>query len=143
MIRSGADWARFLLGFAVLLGVLLGTSELDASGRYGLAVLCTMPLVAVAHVPIVVRSGLLVGAAALLVAAVTAIPLAHLYDLGYGTIWAPALLHTAIDSFKLVDLPGTAQPTFSLLLAATSIVVPLLVLVRPPAVSLSTERSLT
>src|SRR6185312_4567352 len=65
------------------------------------AVLLSMPFVAAAHIPIVITSGPLVGAAALLVAAVTSIPLAYLFDLGRGTLWAPAVLHAAIDSFKL------------------------------------------
>jgi membrane protease YdiL (CAAX protease family) len=236
VIRSVASWARFGLGFLVLLGVLLGTAEFDSTGRYGLvilgavlltalaverllyrvgprealrrlgfgrpvgralvaagavgaliqlvyplttaltgaslqlrdgwpwllvgivafhglaeetvwrgyayrrlregrsfgaAVLWTMPLVAVAHVPILISSGPVVGSAALLVAAATSVPFAYLFDLGRGTIWAPAILHTAIDSFKLVIVPAAAVTTFSLLLAAFSIVVPLLVLAVP------------
>lgn len=235
-IRAPCSWLRFGLGFAVLLGVLLGTAELDPTGRYGLAILAavllvallverflyrlpprealrrlgfgrptgrsllaagfvgglilliypltgaitgatiqlrpdwpwlligifafhglaeetvwrgyayrrlrtgrsfgaavlwTMPLVAVAHVPILITSGPLVGSSALLVAAVTAVPLAYLFDLGRGTIWAPAIVHTAIDSFKLVVVPAAAVTTFSLLLSAVSIVVPLLVLAVP------------
>ncbi len=235
-VRSPGQWVRFLLGWAVLLAVLLGTSEIDASGRFGLAILAvvvlagvaveyllyrvgprealrslgfgrtggralvaafvvgglvqfvfpvtetitgttfnlrpdwpilligifafhglaeelvwrgyayrrlrvgrpfwaavlwTMPLVAVAHVPIVITSGPLVGAAALLVAAATSVPLAYLFDTGRRTIWAPAVVHTAIDSFKIVVIPAAALTTFSLLLAAFSIVVPLLVLAVP------------
>lgn len=98
---------------------------------FGRAVLWTMPLVAVAHVPIIVTSGAVVGAAALVVAAVTALPLAYLFDTGRGTIWAPAVVHTAIDSFKIVDVPAAALTTFSLLLSAISVVVPLLVLLVP------------
>ena len=58
-------------------------------------------------------------------------PLGYLYVTGRGTIWAPALVHTAIDSFKLVIIPPAATPSFSLLLVAFSLVVPLLVLVIP------------
>jgi len=235
-VRTRAEWARFLLGFAVLLAVLMGTSALDATGRFGLliltavlvagtavewvlsgsraaqalrhlglgwpsarallvacaagalvqlvypittsitaamprlrpdwpwlligifafhgvaeevvwrgyayrrlrvgrsfghAVLWTMPLVAVAHVPILITSGPLVGVAALIVAAVTAVPLAYLFDRGRATIWAAAVVHTAIDSFKLVAVPAAALTTFSLLLAAVSVIIPLLVLAIP------------
>ena len=238
-VRSAVDWARFLLGFTVLLSVLLGTAQLDGTGRFGLAILTvvlltgiaveglvyrnrprkalrllgfarpggrallaacivgalvqlaypltswftgaslslrpdwpwlligifafhglaeelvwrgyayrrlrvgrsfraavlwTMPLVAVAHVPILITSGPLVGGAALTVAAVTAVPLAYLFDTGRSTIWAPAVVHTAIDSFKLVLVPAAAVTTFSLLLSAVSIVVPLLVLAVPRSV---------
>jgi len=51
------------------------------------AVLWTMPLVAVTHVPILVTSGAAVGLAALAVAAVTSLPLARLFDVGRGTLW--------------------------------------------------------
>lgn len=95
------------------------------------AVLWTMPLVAATHVPIVVTSGPAVGLAAMVVAAVTALPLAWLFDAGRGTLWAPAVVHAGIDSFKLVEVPAPALTTFSLLLAGVSLVVPLAVLAVP------------
>jgi len=95
------------------------------------AVAASMPFVVVAHLPVVLGSGLAVGAAAMVVAALTAVPMAHLWDMGRATIWAPALLRTAIDTFKLVDLPAGATMTFSLALAAVSCTVPLLVLAVP------------
>jgi membrane protease YdiL (CAAX protease family) len=95
------------------------------------AVLWTMPLVAATHIPIVVTSGPALGAAAMTVAAVTALPLAWLFDAGRGTLWAPAVVHAGIDSFKLVDVPAPALTTFSLLLAGTSLVIPLVVLIMP------------
>jgi membrane protease YdiL (CAAX protease family) len=95
------------------------------------AVVLTMPFVAVAHIPIIVSSGWLVGAAALMVAAVTSAPLARLYDLGRGTLWAPAILHAAIDTFKLVTVPAADAGRFSLLLSGFSVLVPLLVLAVP------------
>lgn len=87
-----------------------------------------MPLIAATHLPIVATSGPLVGIGAMLVAAVTTVPLARLYEHGRRTIWAPAALHTAIDSFKLVTLPDEAIATFSLLLIGVSLIVPLAVL---------------
>jgi membrane protease YdiL (CAAX protease family) len=105
--------------------------RLRAGRSFARAVLWTMPLVALAHLPILAGSGIAVGLAALVVAAVTAVPFARLFDAGRGTIWAPALVHTAIDTFKLVSIPAAALTTFSLLLAATSLVVPLLVLALP------------
>ena len=77
------------------------------------AALLTMPLLAATHVPIVVTNGPLVGIGAMLVAAVTTIPLARLYEYGRCTVWAPAMLHTAIDTFKLVTLPDEATAAFS------------------------------
>ena len=100
------------------------------------AVVVTMPLVAAAHVPIVLGSGLAVGAAAMAVAAATAMPLAHLWEMGRSTIWAPAVLHTAIDAFKLVEIPAGTTVVYSLALAACSATVPFLALaVRAPTAS--------
>jgi len=93
------------------------------------AAVLTMPLLAATHVPIMVASGPLVGIGAMLVAAVTTVPFARLYEHGERTIWAPATLHTAIDSFKLVTLPDAATATFSLLLIGVSLTVPLAVLI--------------
>ena len=65
------------------------------------------------------------------VAAVTALPLAYLYEHGGQTIWAPGLVHTAIDSFKLVIVTASPTVTFSLLIIAVSLVVPMLVFAFP------------
>ena len=108
--------------------------RLRADRTFGRAVVASMPLVVAAHVPIVFGSGLAVGGAAMVVAASTTVAFAHLWEMGRGTIWAPALLHTAIDSFKLVVLPPGSTVMFSLVLAAVSATVPLLVLAVPRTV---------
>ena len=110
--------------------------RLRTDRTFGRAVVASMPLVVAAHVPIVFGSGLAVGGAAMVVAASTTVAFAHLWEMGRGTIWAPALLHTAIDSFKLVVLPPGSTVTFSLVLAAVSATVPLLVLAVPRTVRL-------
>lgn len=92
---------------------------------FGHAALATMPLLAATHVPIAVSSGPVIGLGAMLVAAVTTVPLARLYELGRRTIWAPAIVHTAIDAFKLVTVPTEAQPALSMLVIAVSLIVPL------------------
>ncbi len=234
--NHAASWLRFLAGFVVLGGVLLGTAAIDATGRWGLAVLAavlvtgvvvervqhgpkvgdaerrlglrrpggrvlalaaavsalvllvfpltaalsgaavvlrpdwawlligilafhglaeelvwrgyvfgrlrdgrsfraaaawTMPLIAAGHLPIVVTLGPALGLGAMLVAAVTSIPLGYLYETGGRSIWPPALVHTAIDAFKLVLIPAVALSTFSLLIIVVSLAVPLLVLAVP------------
>jgi hypothetical protein len=88
-------------------------------------------LLAATHVPVLVASGPAVGGAAMLVAAVATVPLAYLYETGRDTVWAPALVHTAIDRPELVVLPAAALTTFSLTVAAVSLVVPLLALAVP------------
>lgn len=91
----------------------------------------TMPLIAATHLPIVFTLGPAIGLGAMCVAAVTSIPFGYLYETGGRTIWAPALVHTAIDSFKLVVIPAAALSTFPLLLTVVSLVVPLAALAVP------------
>ena len=91
----------------------------------------SMPLVAAAHVPIVVTLGPTIGFGAMLVAAVTSLPFAHLYETGNRTIWAPALVHAAIDGSKLVVIPTAALSTFSPLIVVGALLVPLLALAVP------------
>ena len=132
------DWPWLLIGLFAFHGLAeelvwrgYAYRRLRQGRSFARAALWTMPLVAVLHVPILVTSGVAVGLAALAVAAVTALPLARLFDTGRGTLWAPAIVHTAIDSFKLVTVPAAALTTFSLLLAAASLVLPLVALVLP------------
>ena len=133
------DWPVALIGILTLHGL---AEELVwrgyvfrrlAQGRsFWPAVCWSMPLIAVTHVPIVLAAGPAVGVGAMLVAATTSIAFSRLYAMGGGTLWAPGLLHAAIDSFKLVVLPAAAQPIYPFLIIGFSIVVPLLVLVVPP-----------
>jgi hypothetical protein len=85
-----------------------------------------MPLQAATHLPVILASGVVVGLAAMLVAAVTTLPLARQFEAGGTTIWAPAIVHAGIDSFKLVDIPAEASMTLSLTLAAASLTIPML-----------------
>ena len=133
------DWPVVLIGIFTLHGL---AEELVwrgyvfrrlAQGRsFWPAVFRSMPLIAVTHVPIVAASGPAIGVGAMLVAAVTSIALSRLYVMGGGTLWAPALLHTAIDSFKLVLLPAAALTIYPFLIIGFSLIVPLLVIVVPP-----------
>lgn len=132
-LRPGWPW--LLLGIFAFHGLAeelvwrgYAFARLRRGRSFGAAVIATMPLIAATHLLIVVRAGVAVGVAAMLVAAVTSLPFAHLYELGRRTIWAPAVLHTAIDSFKLVTIPDDVTVSFSLTLAAASLTIPLLVL---------------
>jgi len=133
-LKSGWPW--LLLGIFAFHGLAeelvwrgYAFRRLRRDRSFGAAVIATMPLLAATHLPVVLTSGLTVGVAAMLVAAITTLPLAHLFELGRNTIWAPAVLHTAIDSFKLVTVPDDARQVFSLTLAMVSLTVPLLALV--------------
>ncbi|QYN38725.1 CPBP family intramembrane metalloprotease [Pseudonocardia sp. DSM 110487] len=145
-----ADWPWVLVGVFAFHGLAeelvwrgYAFRRLREGRSFRSAVLWTMPLVAATHVPIVLTTGLAVGIGAMAVAAATSLPFAHLYEAGRRTLWAPAVLHTAIDSFKLFVIPVAAATTFSLLLVTVSLVVPLLVLALPrrSAVSASTDKA--
>jgi len=132
------DWLWLLLGVFAMNGLAeelvwrgFAFRRLREGRSFATAVWLTMPLVAAAHVPILLALGPAVGVGAMLVAAVTAPPLSLLYEWGRQTIWAPALVHTAIDSFKLVEIPAAHTFAFSMLLIAVSVVVPLAVFLFP------------
>ena len=65
--------------------------------------------------------------AALLLSMVLSVPLAHLFELGGGTIWAPAILHFVVQSIpKLVTFPDAgAASSFPLLWMAASALLPM------------------
>jgi membrane protease YdiL (CAAX protease family) len=134
-----ADWPWVLVGVFAFHGLAeeliwrgYAFRRLREGRSFRSAVLWTMPLIAATHVPIALTMGPAVGIGAMAVAAVTSLPFAHLYEAGHRTLWAPAVLHTTIDSFKLFVIPAAAATTFSLLLVTVSLVVPLLVLAVPP-----------
>lgn len=133
-----SNWPWLLIGIFAFHGLAeeltwrgYAFRRLRAGRSFWRAVLWTMPLVAAAHVPVIAGNGLAIGAGAMVVATVTSLPLAYLYETGGRTIWAPALVHTAIDSFKLVVVTGAAAPMFSLLIIAVSLLAPLLVFTIP------------
>jgi membrane protease YdiL (CAAX protease family) len=134
-LRLKAGWPWLVIGLFAYHGLAeelawrgYAFRRLRESRSFGTAVLWTMPLIAITHLPILVTSGPLIGAVAMLVAAVTCLPLAQLWERGGRTIWGAALVHAAIDIFKLVDPPtGDAGIQFSLGLSLVSIVVPFLV----------------
>jgi membrane protease YdiL (CAAX protease family) len=132
------DWVWLLVGILAFHGLAeelvwrgYAFRRLREGRSFRAAVAWTMPLIAASHVPIVVAMGPAVGLGAMLVAAVTAIPLGYLYETGDRSIWPPALVHTAIDAFKLVVLPAAAVSTFSTLIIVVSLAVPLLALAAP------------
>lgn len=51
-----------------------------------------------AHIPIVINMGLMVGGMAVLLAVVSSFPFSYMYEKGGNTIWAPAIVHAAIDT---------------------------------------------
>ncbi len=133
-----ADWVWLLIGIFAFHGLAeelvwrgFAFRRLREGRSFRSALGWTMPLIAITHLPIVFTLGPVIGLTAMLIAAVTSIPFGYLYESGRHTIWAPALLHTAIDAFKLVIIPAGALAAFSPLILVTALLVPLLVMVVP------------
>jgi membrane protease YdiL (CAAX protease family) len=121
---------------AVFLGVLLfhGAAEemvwrgyvyghFRRTATFKRAVVRSMPLIALTHVPIIVSNGVGVGSLAVLSAVVTCLPLARLYDRGGRTIWAPAIAHGMVGTWQLFERDFPAA--FSLVVLVGSIITPL------------------
>jgi membrane protease YdiL (CAAX protease family) len=137
-VQLQSSWLWLLVGLFAFNGLAeelvwrgFAFRRLREGRSYWTAVWWTMPLIAPTHIPIVVTLGPMIGVGAMLVGAVTSLPLSYLYETGGSTIWAPAVVHSAIDSFKLFLIPASAVTTFSLLLIAVSLLVPLLCLAVP------------
>ena len=87
-----------------------------------------------------------VALAAVLLAVVLSFPLAHLFEMGGATIWAPALLHFIIQgTVKVIVVSGDASTLFPLAWMLASALLPLLSLsvVRPQSVMRRSESFLS
>ena len=75
-----------------------------------------------------------VAMASVVLASVISFPMAHLFELGNATIWAPALLHFVVQgTVKSIHMHGDASAPFPLVWMAASVVIPLVaLLVRRP-----------
>ena len=70
--------------------------------------------------------------AALMLSIVLSIPLAHLFELGGGTIWAPALVHFVVQgTVKVITFSDVTGSGFPLLWMAASALVPMCALLVP------------
>jgi membrane protease YdiL (CAAX protease family) len=88
--------------------------------------LSMLPFVAV-HLVLFFTMAWPIALASVALAVVISFPLAHLFELGGGTIWAPALLHFVVQAtVKVVVFPDGAE-SFALAWMAASALVPLLV----------------
>jgi membrane protease YdiL (CAAX protease family) len=82
-----------------------------------------------AHIPIIINMGILVGGMAVLLAVVSSFPFSYMYEKGGNTIWAPAIVHFAIDTVIpiLAAGPQDASSTQAVTLwMAASMVIPYL-----------------
>ncbi len=128
-----SDWLLIAIGLFAYNGLAeelawrgYAFRRLREGRTFGAAIGWTMPLLAVTHVPILITHGPAVGSLAIVVAAVTCLPFAYLWERGGKTIWAAAMLHASIDAFKVLEVPtGDEAVMFSVSLGLVSLVVPL------------------
>ena len=73
--------------------------------------------------------------ASVLLAVVISFPLAHLFELGGNTIWAPALLHFVIQATAKVVVVSPGGESFALAWMVASAAIPLLVFTIPTRAS--------
>jgi membrane protease YdiL (CAAX protease family) len=92
--------------------------------------LSMLPFVA-AHLPLFLSLDFVVALTATLVAVATSFPLAHLFEVGRSTLWAPAIVHAFTHSIKLVLLPEAAGVGAQLAWMAAVVVVPYLAFAFP------------
>jgi hypothetical protein len=117
------DWALLLPGLfaqggiaeeCLFRGYLFGHLRQQQRSFWRAAWLSVPPFVAV-HLLLFTYMPIPVAAAATLLSLVMSFPLAHLYDIGGRTIWAPALLHfVAQGAVKLAVVPASAQVTLGM-----------------------------
>ena len=107
-------------------GYLFGTLRRVYSFRRA-ALYSTGPFLA-AHLVLFATMSGPVALAATMLSLVVSFPLAHLYELGGRTIWAPALLHFFIQSpIKIVEMSGPAAAFYPLVWMCACAVIPWLV----------------
>ena len=90
------------------------------------ACLSMLPFVA-AHLVLFATMPWPIALASVLLSIIISFPLAHLYELGGHTIWAPALLHFVIQGTVKVLVVSPGPETFAVAWMAASALIPLLV----------------
>jgi membrane protease YdiL (CAAX protease family) len=95
------------------------------------ALVAAVPFVAV-HLALFLTQPWPIALASVALAAVMSFPLAHLYELGGRTVWAPAILHFVVQgAIKLVVVPGEAGAVLPLVWIAASAALPWLAFLVP------------
>jgi membrane protease YdiL (CAAX protease family) len=130
--RFSPGWVALLPGLFAQAGVaeeILFRGYLFGHLRRGrsfwrAATVSMLPFAAV-HVFLFFTMAWPIAAAALLLSVALSFPLAHLFELGRGTIWVPAVLHFVVQAtVKVLVFAGDAAPVFPLVWMLASAVVP-------------------
>jgi membrane protease YdiL (CAAX protease family) len=112
-----SNWLLLMLSIFLMNGIAEETiyrgylfRRLRERYRFRSAVLLGTLLAVVAHTPIVLSAGPVLGSIAILVSAMTFLPFALLFERGGNTIWAPAVVHFAADCIIPLGVLGLAPP---------------------------------
>lgn len=99
------QWPWTMVGIFVLHGMAEEVlyrgylfSHLRHGRTFGRAAWLAVLLFALSHLPILWSQGLVVGGMAVALSIISSFPFAYLYEQGRNTIWAPALVHAAVDT---------------------------------------------
>jgi membrane protease YdiL (CAAX protease family) len=125
-IRLQPNWPWILVGAIALNGVAEETlfrgfvfGGLRRSGlSFGPAGTISMAIFAAVHLLLFVQSPFIIALLSTLLALAAAFPMAYLFERGGNIVWAPALLHVAAHTIRLVDIP---EPYFLPAVASWSV----------------------
>lgn len=113
-ISLKADWLWIILGAIALNGIgeetlfrgyVFGGLRKEAGLSFRRAGFVSMIIFAAVHLLLFIGNPFFVGLLGTLVAVSAAFPMAHLFERGNNTIWAPAVLHVATHAIRFVDIP--------------------------------------
>ena len=132
-------WWRLLPGLFAQAGIaeeVLFRGYLFGRLRHGrsfwrAAGLSILPFAAV-HLVLFLTMPWPIALAALILSIVLSVPLAHLFELGGGTIWAPALVHFVVQgTVKVITFSDAAGAGFPLVWMSASALIPMCALLVP------------
>jgi membrane protease YdiL (CAAX protease family) len=137
-LRTLEGWPVWIPGLFAQAGIAEETlfrgflfARLREGRSFGRAASLAMIPFVVAHLFLFFTMPVPIAAASVLLAVVVSFPLARLFELGGGTIWAPAILHLVIQgAIKVIEIPASA-PALPLVWMAASALVPFVVFVVP------------
>ena len=112
-ISLKSDWLWILVGAIALNGIgeetlfrgfVFGGLRREAGLAFRQAGFISMAIFAAVHLLLFIGNPFFVGFLGTLVAVAVAFPMAHLFERGNNTIWAPVILHVATHTIRLVDI---------------------------------------
>ena len=113
-ITLRSDWLWILLGAIVLNGLgeetlfrgyIFGGLRKKAGLTFRQAGFVSMVIFAAVHLLLFIGNPPIIAILGLIIAIAAAFPMAYLFERGNNTIWAPALLHVATYTIRLVNIP--------------------------------------